>query len=468
MNRNQKNASSIYHPFKKNHWAGVNWLKAEKAVTNLQHRITKANKRGEHRKVRDLQRLLNRSLSARLKAVRIVAQENSDKNTPGIDGQVWSFPNQKLQAALELRMKRRPKPLRRVHIAQSNGQMRPLWIPCMEDRARQALWNFSLLPCVEAKSDQCYGWNRGYDLNAQIRNLLEKPSSPSWILNIEIEKDFDKIHHHWLIENTPMEIKTLKSWLKVGSIESFAFFPTEKDTQSGIISTLENSTLAGLEDFIKKWIKQSSRINKNSKKVKQTTCFNLIRYANNMIVIGPRQQQLERVKKAIEKFLKPRGLKINQDKTTIRHINDGFDFLGWNFRKYKKNNNKFLCTISKKSLSNHRKEIKYLTKTIHSPEHLVIQLNSTIRSWMNSHRCCNGIWKEWGHMNKYIFERLMKWGQKRHGNKTRKWVFNKYWKRINKRWTFVIFSKKTSYMLMHYDFKIQKIKNTRNKKPIKC
>ena len=50
MNINQKNVSqSIYHPFKKNHWAGINWSKAEKAISNLQHRITKASERGEHR-----------------------------------------------------------------------------------------------------------------------------------------------------------------------------------------------------------------------------------------------------------------------------------------------------------------------------------------------------------------------------------------------------------------------------------
>ena len=85
----QNNTSkSIYHPFKEQQWTGVNWSKVEKTIENLQHRITKATERSEHRKVRNLQRLLVRSLSARLKGVRIVAQENSGKNTPGIDGEI--------------------------------------------------------------------------------------------------------------------------------------------------------------------------------------------------------------------------------------------------------------------------------------------------------------------------------------------------------------------------------------------
>ena len=115
MNINEIHVSqSIYHPFKEQQWTGVNWSKVEKTIENLQHRITKATERKEHRKIRDLQRLLNRSVSARLKAVRIVAQENSGKKTPGIDGEIWTTPDRKLQAALELRKKSSTKPLQRI------------------------------------------------------------------------------------------------------------------------------------------------------------------------------------------------------------------------------------------------------------------------------------------------------------------------------------------------------------------
>ena len=45
----------------------------------------------------------------------------------------------------------------------------------------------------------------------------------------------------------------------------------------------------------------------------------------------------------------------------------------------------------------------------------------------------------------------MKWGQKHHSNKTNKWIFNRYWKRVKNRWTFTVTSNNTTYNLLHYN-----------------
>jgi RNA-directed DNA polymerase len=382
-----------------------------------------------------------------------VAQENYDKKTPGIDGVIWTTPDCKHNAAIELRKRSKTKPLKWVSIAKPNGKKHLLAIPCMSDRARQALWNLSLLPCVEAQSyPQSYGFRpyRGFwNANTQTRNILEKPNSPTWVLGVEIKKCFDTINHDWLLANIHMEKKVLKSWLKMGYLESKELFPPEEGTsRAGVISTtLANLSLGGLKNYLKQKFKAERGLSSIGKRgIRIPTCINVVRSANGLIVIGRSETQLERAKQAIKKFLAPRGLQINEEKTSIRSIHKGFNFLGWNFRKY--GGGPFLAKISKMSISRHQKEIKYLTKTIHLPEVLIPKLNSKILGWMNYHRCCNGIWKVWGTMNKYLYERLMKWGCKKHSNKTKKWVFENYWRYVAGRWTFSAPNKVTSTLMI--------------------
>ena len=91
---------------------------------------------------------------------------------------------------------------------------------------------------------------------------------------------------------------------------------------------------------------------------------------------------------------------------------------------------------------------------------LISKLNSKIRGWMNYHHCANGIWEYGDSMNKYLYERLIKWGLRRHGNKTKKWVFNKYWKHINGRWTFTRHeSDDKIYKLINYDLRQKRIRS---------
>ena len=317
-----------------------------------------------------------------------------------------------------------------------------------------------LLPYVEATSDpHSYGFRpyRGcWDANAQIRTLLDKPTSPTWVLNADIETCFDTINHDWLLSNTPVETKVLKSWLKAGYIESSELFPTEDGTpQGGVISpTLANLTINGLEQHLKTQFKPSD-VRVDGKRHRHSTGIHVVRYADNFLVTGKSKRQLERVQKVIDQWLSTRGLKINPQKTKIRSVYQGFDFLGWNFRRYP---SAFLCKISKQSLANHRRELKYLTKTIHSPESLITSINTKIRGWMNYHCCCNNIWQAWGSMDHYLYTCLMKWCQKRHSNKTKKWIFDRYWKRTNGRWTFTVSTNTKTYVLTHYALRQKRIR----------
>ena len=59
-----------------------------------------------------------------------------------------------------------------------------------------------------------------------------------------------------------------------------------------------------------------------------------IRYADDFMVTAPNKEVAEEIRELIRIFLTERGLELSESKTLITHINDGFDFLGWSFRKY--------------------------------------------------------------------------------------------------------------------------------------
>ena len=111
-------------------WAQIPWRKLEKYVFHLQKRIYRARQRDDWQTVRGLQRLLRRSRAAKTLAVRRVTQDNSGKNTPGIDGVAKLTPKERLEMVQTMNLSDKARPVRRVWIPKpGQTEMRPLGIP---------------------------------------------------------------------------------------------------------------------------------------------------------------------------------------------------------------------------------------------------------------------------------------------------------------------------------------------------
>jgi RNA-directed DNA polymerase len=327
-------------------WHDIDWATCHQQVRRLQARIVKATQDGRWGKVKALQWLLTHSSSGKAIAVRRVT-ENQGKRTPGVDGENWSTPEAKSQAVLSLRRRGyHPLPLRRVYIPKSNGQMRPLGIPTMKDRAMQALHLLALEPLSEATADRnSYGFRperSTADARMQCHSILSTGTAPRWILEGDIKGCFDNIRHSWMLDHIPMDEAMLQKWLEAGYVYQQQLFPTGAGTpQGGIISpTLANMTLDGLErklamQFGRKGTKRSDKYQ-----------VNLVRYADDFIITGRTRELLENeVKPLVEHFLAERGLTLSVEKTKVMCIEEGFDFLGWTVRKY---NGKLLIKPSAK------------------------------------------------------------------------------------------------------------------------
>lgn len=409
-------------------WHGINWSAVNRNVRRLQVRIVKAVKAGKWRLVKNLQRLLAHSLSGRCLAVRRVT-ENKGKRTSGIDKDVWDTPEKKMKAVYDLsRTNYRPKPLRRIYIPKSNGKKRPLGIPTMKDRACQALHLLGLDPISETQADRnSYGFRRDrstMDANAQCYLVLCRKTSAKWVLEGDIKSCFDKISHDWLLDNIPTDKKVLKKWLKAGYMEKEVFNLTEEGTpQGGIISpVIANMALDGMEGVI-------SKIGRYQK-------VNFVRYADDFIITGNSKELLEeKIKPQLVKFLQERGLTLSEEKTRITHIDEGFDFLGQNIRKY---NGTLITKPSKKNVETFLGKIREKIKTNAQAKtgNLIGMLNLKIRGWANYHRYAASS-RTFGKVDHEIFTSLWQWAKRRHPTKSTSWIKNRYFKSTEEgNWTF--------------------------------
>jgi RNA-directed DNA polymerase len=400
-------------------WKAIDWPKVRRDVRRLQSRIAKAIRAGRYGKAKALSWLLTHSRSAKLLAVKRVT-ENKGAKTPGVDNILWRTDRQKYAAVQNLKRRGyRPLPLRRHYIPKKNGKLRPLSIPTLRDRAMQALHALALKPIAETVGDRnSYGFREGRscaDAIGQCFCALAKSYAPVWVLEGDIKSCFDRISHPWLLANIPMDARILRQWLDAGYWEKGRLFPTKEGTpQGGIISPLlANLTLDGMEKAIR------SRIKLRRDQV------NFIRYADDFVVTARTKETLEQiVKPALVAFLAQRGLELSEQKTTITHIQTGFNFLGQNVRKYR---NKLVIKPAKdgrKALVQKTREcIKGMVGQ--TAQTLITTLNPIIRGWANYHRYVCSAEAFWT-AERIIQDQLYRWARRTHPNKSYGWLKRKY------------------------------------------
>ena len=306
--------------------------------------------------------------------------------------------------------------------------MRPLGIPTMKDRAQQALYLLALDPAVETTADHnSYGFRQQRscaDAIGQCFNTLSK-DNPQWILEGDIKSCFDRISHDWLLAHVPMDRAIVRKWLKAGYLDKHVLHETSEGTpQGGIISpALANCALDGLERILQGKYPNGTRLKSLGGKLPSV---NFIRYADDFIITSKSQELLEEeIKPLVEQFLQERGLELSPTKTVITNVEQGFDFLGQNVRRYPCG--KLLIKPSKKNVKTFLKGIRQTIRAARSSPaaDLINQLNPKIRGWANYHRHIVSS-RTFSHVDHEIFSSLWRWARRRHPKKNRCWLKEKY------------------------------------------
>lgn len=436
----QMNAKACAPSNAPKNWDSIDWKKAAAYVKKLQMRIAKAQKEGRHNKVKALQWTLTHSFYAKALAIKRVT-ENRGKKTPGVDKILWTTKKEKWEAITTLkRHGYRPLPLRRVYLRKPNGKLRPLGIPTMTDRAMQTLYKFALEPVAETTGDpNSYGFRMGrctQDAAVQCAAILARKDRAQWVLEGDIKGCFDNISHDWIEKHIPMDKEILHKFLKCGYIDTGKLFPTQAGTpQGGSISpTIANMVLDGLEFMLNKRFRKhyENGVYVNPK-------VNLVRYADDFIITGESRELLEsQVKPLVEAFMTERGLTLSPEKTVITNICDGFDFLGFNIRRY--SNGKFLIKPSQKNVKTFLDKVRRIIKhsKASTQQELIGKLNPIIRGWALYH-AHNASKQTFSMVDNQIWQCLWRWARRRHPKKGGEWIYNRYFHLVEQRvWTFAV------------------------------
>jgi RNA-directed DNA polymerase len=432
------------------------------------------------------------SLLVQVHAIEVLSKNKGSK-TPGSDSLILDN-NCENKILILKKIKRfysiEKIPGRRVYIPKPNSkELRPLTIPSIIDRVIQQLFLTVIDPIIEVNSDlYSFGFRKGRNQIMAIGHIQKKlQSKPSrgeitqvdypLIWDADIRKCFDSINHEWLLNNIPIPKKykfIFKKWLTSGFVEfgNDKIYPTYQGVpQGGLISPLlMNMTLNGMENLIEEAkleyknkikksvirkrkdgsnqlsVKMKSKVKAKFKEI-NISC-NLIRYADDFIIICGSPILLDILKRKVKEFLKIRGLEIhlNKSKTIYFKINAPFNFLGYTFVYLIRTNNirsKFLMRYIREyrlegrprlyvypstlKYDNIKLKIKNILRSNYNTTifQLISKLNPIIRGWVNYYSFSNS-GGTLTSFRKFMYCRLKIYLIKKHKKASIRWLMKQY------------------------------------------
>ena len=358
-------------------WSDIDWAAAEAVVKQLQGRIYRAAAAGKPGQVKNLQKLLVRSLSAKRLAVRRVTQQNAGRNTPGIDGVVCRTPEGRMRLADEgLSFKGyRPQPVRRVHIPKSDGRgrTRPLGIPTIRDRALQMLVKLALEPEWETRFEtNSYGFRPGrctMDAIVALHATLAPAGASAWMLDADISGCFDRVNHDRLMARVAARVpdrrvlRLVRSFLTAGVLNNGLFEASREGApQGGPVSPLLSNLV--LDELDRELERRGHRF---------------VRYADDCNVYVRSEKAGRRVMASLTRFIEGRlKLQVNTQKSAVARSCER-SFLGFTVTDEPQPRRR----IADKAVARFKDRVRDLTRRHRgvSLERVMADLNPLLRGW---------------------------------------------------------------------------------------
>lgn len=376
-------------------------------------------------------------------SVRRVTERNAGRLTAGIDGEVVLTAEGKRELVNRVQHPTKPftaQPVRRVYIPKpGTNKQRPLGIPVILDRCHQARVVNALEPEWEARFEpRSYGFRPGRGCHDAIQAIYQtvKGRNPGrrWVLDADLAGAFDKVAHDHILTmlGTFPARGMVRQWLRAGVVEDGRLLRTEEGTpQGGVVSpVLLNVALHGME--------LAAEVSYNAHGWTRSDSPVLVRYADDMVALCHSRQQAEQIKARLAAWLTPRGLSFNEDKTQVVTLDEGFDFLGFNVRRY---GLKPLIKPSSAAIRRIRERLRAEMRSLRgiNVSGVIKRLNPIIRGWAAYYRTQVSS-DTFSALDGYLWKLTYKWARLSHPNKSTRWVISRYFGRFDTsrqdRWVF--------------------------------
>jgi RNA-directed DNA polymerase len=433
--------------------SGVSWPSPESArerVLGIQHKLHKWSTDDQDRRFKDLHNLVCDPATLMVAWTRVRANRGS--RSAGVDGSTayhieQSLGVQEFLAKLhdELRSGTfRPLPVKERLIPKRDGKkVRRLGVPAIRDRVVQAALKLVLEPIFEADFQPCsYGFRpgrRAQDAIAEIHYLTTR--SYEWVVEADIKACFDELSHSAILDRVRQRIADkrvlalIKAFLKAGIMsEQGRLRGTVTGTpQGGILSPLmANVALNTLDQhFARAWEAMGANSGqRQTRRRRGEPTYRLVRYADDfVIVVAGERRHAEQLIAETARTIVPLGLTLSEEKTSIAHIDEGFEFLGWRIKRQPRRNGRpqIYTYPSKRSLQAVLGKVKEITRSGQNQtlDQLLHRLNPVLRGWCAYFR--HGVSsRTFNYLRAYTWRRVTIWLRAKHRGRNWRWLRHRY------------------------------------------
>jgi RNA-directed DNA polymerase len=421
---------------------------AQERVLGIQRKLHKWSTEDQDRRFDDLHNLVCDPATLMVAWQRVRANRGS--RSAGVDGQTARYIErvgvEKFLGALREELRTgtfRPLPVKERLIPKRDGKkFRRLGVPALRDRIVQAALKLVLEPVFEADFQPCsYGFRpgrRAQDAIAEIHFLTQPTRNYEWVVEADIKACFDELSHSAILGRVRRRIADkrvlalIKAFLKAGIMnQQGRLTGTVTGTpQGGILSPLlANVALSALDEhFARAWEPIGHR--RAARRRCGEANYRLVRYADDFVIaVAGERHHAEALIAETEQVLAPLGLTLSEEKTSIAHIDEGIEFLGWTVKRQPGRDGRpqVYTYPSKRSLHAVTGKVKQITRTGHNQtlDQLLHRLNPVLRGWCAyfRHGVCS---RTFSYLRAYTWQRVTSWLRHKHHGRNWRWLRRRY------------------------------------------